>query len=302
MRYFKKIKHIKETESEIQTIKNFLSVSEVKKILNYYKKSKNFFVIRDDGKKVSFNDSKIKPVRSINNWNISIKKIIEPKLKIIFPKYKYYIHEREFPPHIFESLYPTKVHVDTGRENRNEIPFKQILIPLSIKPNKQNVYTIFFKNRWYGAAANIRSGLTDKNTAEIKDLNNKFIKINNFNKFLLFLIKNKQKKKVFFNNGYFTNDLKFRMLIESISNRDSYNKIVSKFYKQKKTFSKYYYKKYLSHQNIEDFYGLKFWKAVKWEVGDVIIWDRNIIHCSNNFLTSDVSSKIGLSIFLNRKI
>ena len=46
---------------------------------------------------------------------------------------------------------------------------------------------------------------------------------------------------------------------------------------------------------------MDFWKALKWETGTAIIWDRSIPHSSNNFLNSNVISKTGLSIFFNRK-
>ena len=37
------------------------------------------------------------------------------------------------------------------------------------------------------------------------------------------------------------------------------------------------------------------------ECGTAIIWDRSILHSSDNFLDSKVSSKTRLSIFFNRK-
>ena len=41
MKYFKKVKEIKKEEGEIKEIKNFLSATEIKKILNYTKQNKN---------------------------------------------------------------------------------------------------------------------------------------------------------------------------------------------------------------------------------------------------------------------
>ena len=81
-----------------------------------------------------------------------------------------------------------------------------------------------------------------------------------------------------------------------------YNITTSKFINRRKKFSLKIYKKYLTHEDYNDFIGLKFWKAIKWKVGNAIIWDRNIIHSSNNFIKFNVSSYIGLSVFLNRKV
>ena len=70
--------------------------------------------------------------------------------------------------------------------NFTTIPFKQLLIPLYVP--KKNIYTVFFKNRWYGHAANIRSSFHKKDPLEFKDIKNNFIKISYLDKFLDFLI------------------------------------------------------------------------------------------------------------------
>ncbi len=194
MKYFKKVKEIKKKEGEIKEIKNFLSATEIKKILNYTKQNKNYFVNRNDGWKISFNKIIKKPVRGINNWHPIFKDILKKKLKKIFPNVDYYVHNNEFPPHIFKSNYPLKIHADTGKNNRNEIPFKQILVPLYIDKKNQNVFTVFFKNRWYGPAANFRSKKTTYDPLEISDKNEKFIRIDNLKEFLKFLENNKKKK------------------------------------------------------------------------------------------------------------
>ena len=54
------------------------------------------------------------------------------KLKKIFNEVDFYVDKEEFPPHIFRSYYPLKVHVDTGKDNSDKIIYKQILIPLKI--------------------------------------------------------------------------------------------------------------------------------------------------------------------------
>ena len=301
MKHFKKIKEIIQSEGEIKEIKNFLSFNEVKKILKYKNNRPNYFVKRNDGWKISFNKNKKKPVRSIEKWDLVLKKILYPKLKKIFPNTNFYVHKNEFPPHIFKSNYPLKIHADTGKGNQKEILFKQILVPLFIDKKSQNVFTIFFKNRWYGPAANFLSKKSINDPLEIIDENKKFIRIIDLKKFLKYLEKNQSNKPVFFNNGVFKNNLKLRNKIKKLISKKRYNITTTKLINNNMTFPKKIYDKYLTHEDYDDFRGLKFWKAIKWKIGNAIIWDRSIVHSSNNFLKYKAHTKIGLSIFLNRK-
>ena len=301
MKYFKKVKEIKKKEGTIKEVKNFLNKGEIDRILKYVKNNKNFFVNRNDGWKISFNKIDKEPVRSIENWHPVIKNILSSKLRKTFPNIDYYVHDKEFPPHIFKSNYPLKIHADTGKNNKNEIPFKQILVPLHIDKKSQNVFTVFFKNRWYGPAANFRSKKTTYDPLEIIDKNKNFVRIDNLKEFSNFLNKSKKKKVVNFKQGVFTNNLRLRQKIKKLLTKKRYNITTSKLINNKKKFPVNIYKKYLTHEDYADFNGLKFWKAIKWKVGNAIIWDRSIIHSSNNFLKHKAFSKIGLSIFLNRK-
>ena len=301
MKHFKNINEITKTEGEIKEIKKFLSQNEVNKILKYKNNNANYFVKRNDGWKISFNKIKKKPVRSIKSWDQIFQKILYPKLKKIFPDIKFYVHKNEFPPHIFKSNYPLKIHADTGKDNQKEIPFKQILIPLYIDKKSQNVFTVFFKNRWYGPAANFRSKKTANDPLEINDKNKKFIRILFLKKFLRYLEKNKDKKMVFFKQGEFNNNVRFRNKIKKLILKKRYNITTTKLVNNKMTFPKKIYNKFLTHEDYDDFRGLKFWKAIKWKIGNAIIWDRSVIHSSNNFLKYKAYTKIGLSIFLNRK-
>ena len=81
---------------------------------------------------------------------------------------------------------------------------KQILIPLKIAPEESDVYTVFFKNRWYGPAANFRSQTAEYDPLEIKDKNGKFVRILNLQHFYNHLEKSTN-KKILFNSGCFEN-------------------------------------------------------------------------------------------------
>lgn len=298
MKSFKYLAEIKEKEGNILEIDNFLNKKEISKLLSFHKK-KYYIVDRNDEKKSAFSKNVRNPVRSVENWHQTIKSILLPKLKKLFTGVNFYVHPNEHPPHISESLYPIKVHADMGR-NFNAIPFKQLLIPLHVP--KKNIYTVFFKNRWYGLAANIRSSFHKKDPLEFKDIKGNFIKISYLDKFLDFLNINKTKKIVEFKKGYFKNTYVFRNYVKSLTKKKRYNTTTTKFYNSKKNFPKSIHKKYLTHQEYEDFKGLDFWKALEWKEGRLIVWDRSLVHSSSNFLNLKVKSKVGISIFFNRKL
>jgi len=41
------------------------------------------------------------------------------------------------------------------------------------------------------------------------------------------------------------------------------------------------------------------WKN-EWQKGDLIAWDRNLLHCSDNFSAGGMKQKTALVLFLNR--
>ena len=196
MKHFHNLGKIQETEGDIIEIENFVSDKELSELNNYTASNKNRWINRDDGQKYCFNFKNSSPVCDISLWNDLFIQILLPKLKKIFKNINFYVDKNEFPPHIFRSYYPLKVHVDTGKDNSDKIIYKQILIPLKTEPEKKDVYTIFFKNRWYGPAANFRSQASEYDPLEIRDKNGKFTKISDLRSFYSILEKNRN--KVFF--------------------------------------------------------------------------------------------------------
>jgi hypothetical protein len=49
----------------------------------------------------------------------------------------------------------------------------------------------------------------------------------------------------------------------------------------------------------DNLYGLSFETAIKWEVGNIIIFDATQLHCSNNFKSETLKEKHALSLFTN---
>ena len=299
MNYFKNLAKIQETEGQIVEIENFLFKNEIDEIINYVNSTKNIFVDRDDVKRISFNTLNSKPVRKIEHWEEIFKKILLKKIEKLFKNVDFYVNDGDFPPHILKLFYPTKLHTDTGKNNSDKILYKQLLIPLEINPTDGEVYTIFFKNRYYETAANFREKSSKVDPIYIKDKNEKFIKIPDLNNLYSLLKKNKESTDITYNEGCFHNSPELKNKILTLMSKDRYNNCRTAF-NENKPFSKEIYEKFLTHSDIGDYNGMEFWKAIKWKVGNVIIWDRSIPHSSNNFLKSNVISKTGLSIFFNR--
>lgn len=60
----------------------------------------------------------------------------------------------------------------------------------------------------------------------------------------------------------------------------------------KKDFDSNIHKKYLQHENIQNLKGLEIQMVYKWEVGDILIFDRTNLHCSSSNFKD---KKIGLT-------
>ena len=304
--FSKKIKKkIKELESKEKIYKKFLNNNEVKDLLKIEKNSSKFFVDKPEGRKRGFGKKGDETIRNFRYWHPKIKKIILPKLKKIFPKFK--ISKDEFPPHYFNNEYPTVMHADTGR-NKNAIIYKQILIPLKIIPtnktNYKNVYTIIFNRRWYGPASTFRYKKTDLKDYNfdytIKDQRSRFIKIKNLRNFYKKIRKLKNINFKYENGDFKINNVFKKKILKILKNpKKRYNQFSNKHIINKKRFNKNLYKKYLTHQPIEDFQSLKIDTLFKWSIGDMLVWDRTKLHSSNDYSKYGIKRKIGFSIFLS---
>ena len=307
MKHFNNLKRIKEMEGDIIEIKNFLSEKELYKLNDYANSGKNVWIDRKDTKKYCFNFSNSSPVRSLRLWDNLFKKTILTKLKKIFKDVDFYVDEKEFPPHISHTFTPVRVHADTGKNNSDKIIYKQILIPLKIEPKQKEkkayTYSVFFKNRWYGPAASFHSQSTKYGEYRhdlIEDKNGKFVTIPNLESFYDHLEKNTN-KEFLFNSGYFKSTSLLKKEIKSLMSMKRYNIRTNALINKKKKFPKKTYDKYLSHINKNDLNGLVFWKSMKWTCGNAIIWDRSIVHSSDNFVKSNTLSKRGIAILFNIK-
>ena len=58
--------------------------------------------------------------------------------------------------------------------------------------------------------------------------------------------------------------------------------------------------KHIVLKNPKDLQSLEIFKVLEWNVGDLIYWDRTLIHASDNFLKNDIESKTFIAFFSSK--
>lgn len=283
-------------ESSPKVIENCFTKDEIKTLLAIEQNS-NYLVNRLDGRKASLGKNGAIAERNADNWNLEIKDIIFDKIKNVLGDFK--IAETEFPPHFFTVNFPTRIHADTGRDQNAQI-YKQIMIPLEISPVGNESHTILFKNRWYGPASFFVGKKVEaegtNNQGHIKDVNSNFCHISNLSSFLETVEKN-HKKLISYNNSQFFCDKNLINDINLLIKKERYNFVTSSHIKNEKPFDLVIYKKYLTHHDYEDLYDLEVDLIYKWNIGDMLVWDRTMLHSSDDYGTSGGSQKKGIAVF-----
>ena len=142
------LKKIKENESEVKVINNFLTEDECNNFIEYFNNlkeksiGKSQYVEREESTKNFFKFDQSNELKNL-------KEKIEDHIG------EFYVND--FQPHMLTSRYPLRLHVDTGK-NPNDIIFKNVIIPVRIeydlnKDNHKPPNTVIFKNRWYNRSA-----------------------------------------------------------------------------------------------------------------------------------------------------
>jgi len=65
--------------------------------------------------------------------------------------------------------------------------------------------------------------------------------------------------------------------------------------------SKEQHEKYFSHMPYEYLEGLEIDNIFKWTPGSCMTWDRNQLHCADNFLANGIKTKLSLIFFTDQK-
>lgn len=282
-KFFSKINEIQKNEIGVKLYKNVLNDNLIKK-LEAFSLTLKAQVDRPDSKKSSFNFSDNETV-------------IELKEKLDEIIGEFYIND--FKPHFITSRFPLRIHADTGKDPEDIIG-QNILIPISINPINKKAHTIIFKNKWYGPSANFVSKKNDGNDHILKDEKNKLIEIDDIKEFYSLILKQKINSIYKFNQGEFLINSLFIDNISKLLDNKRYGIRTNEHIIKGIHFDKKIYNRYLTHIPYDDLEGLEVHTIYKWNIGDIISWDRSFIHCSDNFLSNDVIQKISIPIFTSK--
>ena len=288
------LKKIKENESEVKEIKNFLTEDECNNFIEYFNNlkeksiGKSQYVEREESTKIFFKFDQSNELKNL-------KEKIEDKLG------GFYVND--FQPHMLTSRYPLRLHVDTGK-NPNDIIFKNVIIPVQIdydlnKDNHKPPNTVIFKNRWYNQSALFTKFTDNDKDFIIKDKNGEFVDILNIDLFYKH-IKNINNEIAEFEGSTFNINDNFKDYIKRLTQIKRYNLRTNKHIVNEIDFDKELYNKYLSHQPYEDCKSLEIDKVVETRIGSLIYWDRVRIHSSDNFMKNNVKSKTLLAFFTSK--
>ena len=288
------LKKIKDNESGVNIVDNFLSKDECNEFLDYFRNLKNKSVgksqsvEREESTKIFFDFEQSEKL-------LNLKKRIEEKVG------EFYVND--FQPHIITSRYPLRLHADTGK-NPKDIIFKNIIVPLEINYNKdvkekKPPNTIIFKNKWYDQSALFTQNIGKDYDFIIKDKNGKFVDILDINDFYGKIL-NLNDEEISYKKSNFFVDEKFKKYIESLTKSKRYNIRTNKHIVNDKDFNINDYNKFMSHQPYEDCKSLEIDKVIEWKIGSLVYWDRSRIHSSDNFLINNVLNKTPLAMFTSK--
>ena len=288
------LKKIKENESGINEVNNFLSADECNNLVEYFNNlriksiGKSQYIEREESTKIFFKLDQSKEIKNL-------KEKIEEHIG------KFYVND--FQPHLITSRYPLRLHVDTGK-NPNDIIYKNVIIPLQIeydlnKSNYKPPNTIIFKNRWYNQSALFTKFTDNDKDFIIKDKNSKFVDILNIDLFYE-KIKTINNQIIEFEGSAFSINDQFKDYIQRLMQIKRYNLRTNNHITNETEFDRELYDKYLTHQPYEDCKSLEIDKIVETKIGSLIYWDRVRIHSSDNFMKNNVKSKTLLAFFTSK--
>lgn len=278
-KFFTKIDEIKKNEIGVKIYKNIFDINFLKE-LEDINETLSAQVDRADSKKASFSFKE-------NAHFIKLEKILKEFLGDL------YIND--FKPHFITSRFPLRIHADSGKDP-DDIIGQNILIPINIYPKNKPAHTVIFKNRWYGPAAYFFSKKSEGQDHIFKDINNKFIDVPDVSIFNEIIIDTENQNILKFKGGEFLINNSFRDEVSKLLNISRYGIRTNKHISSGKEFDKKIYNQYLSHQPYEDLRDLEIHTIYKWNLGDILTWDRSLIHSSDNYLINGVDHKICIPI------
>ena len=280
---------IKNNESSPKKLSKFITFEHCKELIDYRKSISNRLVDREESTKIPFvfEDS-------------SLTKNLKNKIQDICGEFSV----KDFEPHFITTRFPLRLHADTGKDP-NDVIFKNIVIPLEINHEsdlykKNTSHTLIFKNKWYYESALFTTKTKDNYDFIIKDYNQNFVDIIDIFKFKKAIDDSNDNEIIEYEGNTFLANEKFKFYVKTLSETKRYNQRTDKHILNKNKFDLELYEKYMTHQPYEDCTGLELDKAIGWEQGSLIYWDRVRIHSSDNFLKNGIKSKSCIALFASK--
>ena len=286
------LERIRENESPPVIIEDFFNENEVQELLEIERNFSTRMVDRDDSRKTSFGDR-------ISEWPKRLRELAYEKTTDVLGDFD--LPVGQFPGHFIVNRFPLKLHVDSGKDPRSVL-FKNILLPLEVNRSFGDVYSILFKQRWYGPSAFFVSDVTKDNGGYdyiLKDSNGIFIDVPDVRELVTCLEADKGKIVPFLNGNFRASKSEVKKL-KALTTKKRHNVRTNKHIRNDIPIDNDVYQRYLSHQPQEDFQSLEIDRVVKWKPGMLLAWDRTVIHSASNFLKDGVTSKTAIGMFTTK--
>lgn len=272
---------IKSLESSPRVYKSIFSDFEIEQLIRLEEESSHLRMVdRADSRKTKI------------DWKSQVRDIIGEKIEHALG---YKIFVGDFPAHFIKNRFPLRIHADMGKDP-TMIPHKNILIPLYVK-GTGTTHTLLFKQKWYGKSS-LFSANGHKSSSDhfFKDMNESFIHIKD-SEDLLNKMRSNLNEQINYNGGTFFCSVENIEEIEALLKQSRYSERTNKHIVNQTPFNKEHYQKFLTHQPYDDLCGLELDRAIQWNPGDIITFNRSTIHCASNFLNEGVKEKMAIAMF-----
>jgi len=229
------------------------------------------------------------PRWNIDNWpQHVIKNILDRVLPL-----DYQVQEVIFN----QSRISFRLHVDSDDGDQQKLG-QAVLIPLSVRGPSA---TVFFDNFWLGASTKFSRTEIAPFEYQLLDQQGQWRSVPDLRILLKACQEDPEQVKDFVVNPEFVRDLEYLIKARSdqaLSKTDGrcydYTNIIN--FDETLRFDQDLHQQWLSHIPIENLHGLTIHKIVTWNPGDVIVFERQRLHCA----ASGHDEKIGVTVFTLR--
>jgi hypothetical protein len=192
------------------------------------------------------------------------------------------ILKQTLPNHSIENVdfvrmsYQSVLHCDTDKGDQKTLG-KNIIIPLTIP--KDGASTAVFDHKWYGSASRFTKDHHSPFKVEIKTSEGQSVLVKDIRRLYKKMLNTKDKMVVFKGYTFYNNQTKLKKIIKKrlsaqprVSNYKGMTDLTNK------PFDETFRKKWLFHISAKTLFGLQKPTICKWQIGDIITFDRQHVH------------------------